>query len=138
MAGPYELNPIGVVRSPLSDRATAPKQGNEGSPDAWLELAPEILVGLEDIQPGDRMIVLTWLHQARRDVLSTHPRDDLSHAPMGVFSTRSPDRPNPIGLHPVEVLAVDGLRLQVRDLEAIDGTPIIDLKPMLRGDEQAG
>jgi tRNA-Thr(GGU) m(6)t(6)A37 methyltransferase TsaA len=129
----YELTPIGTVRSPLTDRASAPKQGYDGSPDAWLEFVPEVLEGLEDIRPGDRVIVLTWLDRARRDVLRTHPRDDLANPEVGVFGTRSPDRPNPIGLHVVEVLSRDGGRLQVRDLEALDGTPVIDLKPVLPG-----
>ena len=129
----YELTPIGTVRSPLTDRASAPKQGYEGSPDAWLEFVPDVVEGLEDIRPGDRVIVLTWLDRARRDVLRTHPRDDLANPEVGVFSTRSPDRPNPIGLHVVEVLSRDGGQLQVRDLEALDGTPVIDLKPVLPG-----
>jgi tRNA-Thr(GGU) m(6)t(6)A37 methyltransferase TsaA len=129
----YEVTPIGTVRSPLTDRASAPKQGFEGSPDAWLEFDPDVLQGLEDIRPGDQVIVLTWLDRARRDILRTHPRDDLSNPEVGVFSTRSPDRPNPIGLHVVEILARDGRRLRVRNLEAIDGTPVIDLKPVLPG-----
>jgi tRNA-Thr(GGU) m(6)t(6)A37 methyltransferase TsaA len=129
----YEVTPIGTVRSPLTDRASAPKQGFEGSPDAWLEFDPDVLQGLEDIRPGDQVIVLTWLDRARRDILRTHPRDDLSNPEVGVFSTRSPDRPNPIGLHLVEILASDGRRLRVRNLEAIDGTPVIDLKPVLPG-----
>ncbi|HET6663869.1 MAG TPA: tRNA (N6-threonylcarbamoyladenosine(37)-N6)-methyltransferase TrmO [Acidimicrobiales bacterium] len=129
----YEVTPIGTVRSPLTDRASAPKQGYEGSPDAWLEFDPGVLEGLEDIRPGDQVIVLTWLDRARRDVLRTHPRDELSNPEVGVFSTRSPDRPNPIGLHVVEILASDGRRLHVRNLEAIDGTPVIDLKPVLPG-----
>jgi tRNA-Thr(GGU) m(6)t(6)A37 methyltransferase TsaA len=129
----YEVTPIGTVRSPLTDRAAAPKQGFEGSPDAWLEFDLDVLQGLEDIRPGDQVIVLTWLDRARRDILRTHPRDDLSNPEVGVFSTRSPDRPNPIGLHVVEILASDGRRLRVRNLEAIDGTPVIDLKPVLPG-----
>jgi tRNA-Thr(GGU) m(6)t(6)A37 methyltransferase TsaA len=129
----YEVTPIGTVRSPLTDRASAPKQGYEGSPDAWLEFDPGVLEGLGDIRPGDQVIVLTWLDRARRDVLRTHPRDELSNPEVGVFSTRSPDRPNPIGLHVVEILASDGRRLHVRNLEAIDGTPVIDLKPVLPG-----
>jgi tRNA-Thr(GGU) m(6)t(6)A37 methyltransferase TsaA len=129
----YELTPIGTVRSPLTDRASAPKQGHEGSPDAWLEFVPGVLEGLDDIRTGDQVIVLTWLDRARRDVLRTHPRDDLANPEVGVFSTRSPDRPNPIGLHVVEVLARDDRRLQVRNLEALDGTPVIDLKPVLPG-----
>jgi tRNA-Thr(GGU) m(6)t(6)A37 methyltransferase TsaA len=129
----YEVIPIGTVRSPLTDRASAPKQGYEGSPDSWLEFVPGVLEGLQDIRPGDQVIVLTWLDRARRDVLRTHPRDDLANPEVGVFSTRSPDRPNPIGLHVVEVLSRDHGRLQVRNLEALDGTPVIDLKPVLPG-----
>jgi len=129
----YEVTPIGTVRSPLTDRAAAPKQGYEGSPDAWLEFDPGVLEGLADIGPGDQVIVLTWLDRARRDILRTHPRDDLSNPEVGVFSTRSPDRPNPIGLHVAEILASEGHRLHVRNLEAIDGTPVIDLKPVLPG-----
>lgn len=129
----YEVTPIGTVRSPLTDRASAPKQGNEGSPDAWLEFVPGVLDGLEDIRAGERVIVLTWLDRARRDVLRTRPRDDPANPEVGVFSTRSPDRPNPIGLHVVEVLSRDRGRLRVRNLEALDGTPVIDLKPVLSG-----
>jgi tRNA-Thr(GGU) m(6)t(6)A37 methyltransferase TsaA len=129
----YEVTPIGLVRSPLTDPVSAPKQGYEGSPDAWLEFVPGVLEGLADIQPGDQVIVLTWLDRARRDVLRTRPRDDPANHEVGVFSTRSPDRPNPIGLHVVEVLSRDGGRLEVRNLEAIDGTPVIDVKPVLPG-----
>lgn len=129
--GSLELAPIGRVESPLTDPASAPKQGHEGAPDAWLVLDASVADALSDVGPGDRLIVLTWLDRARRDVLRVHPRDDASNPLGGVFSTRSADRPNPIGLHPVEVLAVDGLRIQVRDLEALDGTPVLDLKPVL-------
>ena len=123
--------PIGRVESPLTDPADAPKQGSEGAPDAWLVLLPEVLEALDGIGPGARVIVLTWLDQARRDILRVHPRDDVNKPQRGVFSTRSADRPNPIGLHEVEVLAVDGERVQVRHLEAVDGTPILDVKPAL-------
>jgi tRNA-Thr(GGU) m(6)t(6)A37 methyltransferase TsaA len=126
-----ELRPIGTVESPLTDRSQAPKQGNEGSPDAWIVFDDAVLEGLSDTRPGDRVIVLTWLDKGSRDVLRTRPRDDPSQPERGVFSTRSSDRPNPIGLHEVEVLAVDGARVQVRDLEAIDGTPVLDVKPVL-------
>jgi tRNA-Thr(GGU) m(6)t(6)A37 methyltransferase TsaA len=129
----YQVTPIGTVRSPLTDRAAAPKQGHEGSPDAWLEFDPGVLGGLEAIRPGDQIIVLTWLDRARRDVLRTRPRDDPASPEIGVFSTRSPDRPNPIGLHVVEVMSIDGPRLRVRNLEALDGTPIVDVKPVLPG-----
>lgn len=127
-----ELVPIGRVESPLTDPATAPKQGDEGSPEAWLIFEPSVLEGLRDLRPGDRVIVLTWLDRARRDVLQVRPRDDPANPLTGVFSTRSADRPNPVGLHEVEILSIDGTRLRVRDLEAVDGTPIVDLKPVLR------
>jgi tRNA-Thr(GGU) m(6)t(6)A37 methyltransferase TsaA len=109
----------------------APKQGFEGAPDAWLVLEPGVLDALDGVAPGDRVIVLTWLDRARRDVLRVHPRDDRSNPLRGVFSTRSADRPNPIGLHEVEVLSIEGARVQVRQLEAVDGTPILDLKPVI-------
>jgi tRNA-Thr(GGU) m(6)t(6)A37 methyltransferase TsaA len=127
----FELIPIGRVESPLTDPAVAPKQGQEGSPEAWLVFEPDVLEGLQEIRPGDRVIVLTWLDRARRDVLRVHPRDDVSNPLQGVFSTRSADRPNPIGLHDVEIVTIDGTRLRVRNLEAVDGTPIIDVKPVL-------
>ncbi len=126
--------PIGRVESPLADVGSAPKQGDEGAPDAWLEFEPEVLDGLTDLRPGDRVIVLTWLHRADREVLRVHPRDDPSNPETGVFSTRSADRPNPIGLHPVEILSVEGLRVRVRGLEAVDGTPVVDVKPVLHAD----
>jgi tRNA-Thr(GGU) m(6)t(6)A37 methyltransferase TsaA len=129
----YELRPIGHVRSPLTDPATAPKQGDEGAPDAWLVLDPEVAVGARDLAVGADVFVLTWLHRARRDVLAVHPRDDPRTPETGVFSTRSQDRPNPIGLHRVTIAAVDGLRLLARGLEAVDGTPIVDVKPVLAG-----
>jgi tRNA-Thr(GGU) m(6)t(6)A37 methyltransferase TsaA len=129
---PIELVPIAVVESPLTDRADAPKQGDEGAPDAWLVFEPGVLDGLDGIRPGDEVIVLTWLHRGRRDVLRVHPRDDRSIPERGVFTTRSQDRPNPIGLHQVRVLAVDGERVQVSDLEAFDGTPVVDVKAVLR------
>jgi tRNA-Thr(GGU) m(6)t(6)A37 methyltransferase TsaA len=132
--GEFGLRPIGRVESPLTEPETAPKQGDEGAPEAWLVLEPEALEGLEGIEPGDSVIVLTWLDRARRDVLRVHPRGDTSRPQQGVFATRSQHRPNPIGLHPVEIEAIDGARLRVRNLEALDGTPIIDLKPVLSGD----
>ena len=127
-----EVLPIGVVESSLTDPAKAPKQGHEGAPDAWLVFDPGVLEGLEGIRSGDRVIVLTWLHRARRDVLRVHPRDDLSNPLQGVFNTRSSDRPNPVGLHEVEVVSIDGRRVRVRPLEAVDGTPIVDVKPVLK------
>jgi tRNA-Thr(GGU) m(6)t(6)A37 methyltransferase TsaA len=126
------LRPIGIVRSPLKDRTTAPNQGSEGAPDAWIELVPAVLDGLERIKAGDELIVITWLHEARRDVLKTHPRGDKSAPLTGVFATRSPDRPNPLGLHRVTVLEIAGRELKVGPLEAIDGTPVVDIKPVLR------
>jgi tRNA-Thr(GGU) m(6)t(6)A37 methyltransferase TsaA len=128
----FEVTAIGVVESPLTDPAAAPKQGIEGSPEAWLVFEPAVLEALQDIRPGDRVIVLTWLDRARRDVLRVHPRDDAAKPLTGVFSTRSADRPNPIGLHEVEILEVDGGRFRVADLEAVDGTPVVDVKPVLR------
>jgi len=126
------LEPIGVVESPLTDRATAPKQGDEGAPEATLVIDERYAEALDGIAPGDELLVLTWLDRAHRDVLRVHPRGDLSRAEQGVFNTRSPDRPNPIGLHRVSVSAIDGLRLRVSHLEALDGTPIVDIKPPLR------
>ena len=127
----YEIDPIGVVESPLTDKATAPKQGFEGSPEASLVFEERVLEGLDGITEGDEVILLTWLDRADRDVLKVHPRSDPSNPIQGVFNTRSPDRPNPIGLHQVRVVAIDGNRLRVRDLEALDGTPIVDVKPVI-------
>jgi tRNA-Thr(GGU) m(6)t(6)A37 methyltransferase TsaA len=127
----FQLRPIGEVESPLPDPASAPKQGDEGSPEAWLVFEPGVLEGLEGIRAADRVIVLTWLDRARRDVLRVHPRDDVTNPMQGVFNTRSADRPNPIGLHEVEIASIDGARLRVRNLEAVDGTPIVDVKPVL-------
>jgi tRNA-Thr(GGU) m(6)t(6)A37 methyltransferase TsaA len=126
------LRPIGRVLSPLQSREQAPKQAHEGAPEAWLEFAPEVQEGLADLRVGDEMIVLTWLHRAERETLRVHPRDD-PHAPLrGVFSTRSQDRPNPIGLHRVRILEIqERTRVRVDQLEVFDGTPILDLKPML-------
>ncbi|HEX8205167.1 MAG TPA: tRNA (N6-threonylcarbamoyladenosine(37)-N6)-methyltransferase TrmO [Solirubrobacteraceae bacterium] len=122
------FEPIGVVESPLSDPAEAPKQGHEGGPEAWLVVDPRFASALDGLAAGDRVVVLTWLHRADRDVLRVHPRDDPSNPVRGVFATRSQDRPNPIGLHEVEVLAVEANRVRVSDLEAIDGTPVLDIK----------
>jgi tRNA-Thr(GGU) m(6)t(6)A37 methyltransferase TsaA len=129
-----ELVAIGRVESPLTDPASAPKQGREGSPPARLVFDPAVAEGLEDIAVGDEVLVLTWLHEAARDVLRVHPRGDPANPEQGVFSTRSPARPNPIGLHRVRVVSIDGLRFGVRDLEAIDGTPVVDVKPPLHGE----
>jgi len=129
----YEVRPVGHVESPLVDRETAPKQGFEGAPDAWLVFDPEVAEGIRDLAVGAEVFVLTWLHRARRDVLAGHPRDDPGNPETGVFSTRSQDRPNPVGLHRARVAAIDGLRVLVRDLEAFDGTPIVDVKLVLAG-----
>jgi tRNA-Thr(GGU) m(6)t(6)A37 methyltransferase TsaA len=126
-----ELIAIGRVESPLTDRTSAPKQGDEGAPDAWLVFDPAVRDGLEGIEPGAQLVVLTWFDRAERGVLRTRPRDDPANPIQGVFNTRSPDRPNPIGLHRVEVLAIDGDRVKVSNLEALDGTPIVDVKPVL-------
>ncbi|HEU5061938.1 MAG TPA: tRNA (N6-threonylcarbamoyladenosine(37)-N6)-methyltransferase TrmO [Solirubrobacterales bacterium] len=128
-----ELRAIGSVSSPLTDPEAAPKQGDEGAPEAAIEIRAEFEPALQGIDAGDQILVLTWLDRADRGVLSTHPRDDRSRPETGVFATRSPDRPNPIGLHRVRVIAVDGPRLRVENLEAIDGTPVLDLKPVLGG-----
>jgi tRNA-Thr(GGU) m(6)t(6)A37 methyltransferase TsaA len=130
----FEVKAIGVVESPLEELDEAPRQGDEGAPDAWLRFAPSVRAGLDGLRPGDVVVLLTWLDRARRDVLRVHPRGDASRAEQGVFTTRSPDRPNPIGLHRVEILAVDGLRVRVSCLEAVDGTPIVDVKPVLHRD----
>jgi tRNA-Thr(GGU) m(6)t(6)A37 methyltransferase TsaA len=130
---PVVVRPVGRVRSTLSDVDAAPCQADEGAPEAWLEFYPSVRAGLRDVQSGQELILVTWLDQAQRDVLSVHPRGDLSRPLTGVFSTRSPDRPNPIGLHRIEVVEVapDDGRLRVAHLEAINGTPILDLKPVL-------
>jgi tRNA-Thr(GGU) m(6)t(6)A37 methyltransferase TsaA len=127
----YELEPVGRVESPLVDRAAAPKQGTEGSPEAWLVFDARFNEALRDLRAGDEVIVLTWLDRAKRDVLVVRPRGNPANPLQGVFNTRSPDRPNPIGLHRVTILEVEGVRFRVRDLEAIDGTPIVDVKPVL-------
>ncbi len=125
------LEPIGTVESSLTDPAAAPKQGFEGAPETTIVLEPRVLPGLDGIHPGQELIVLTWLDRADRSVLRVHPRDDPANPERGVFSTRSADRPNPIGLHVVRIVEVDGPRLRVRDLEAVDGTPVLDLKPVI-------
>jgi tRNA-Thr(GGU) m(6)t(6)A37 methyltransferase TsaA len=127
----YMIKPIGVVRSQLVTLEAAPRQGDEGAPAAWLEITSAVAQGVNGIAVGDEVIVLTWLHRARRDVLQVHPRGDIERPLTGVFATRSSDRPNPVGLHRVTVLEVAGERLRVAPLEAIDGTPIVDIKPVL-------
>ncbi len=130
----YEFEPIGFVRSPLKQLEDAPMQGDEGAPEAWLEFIPSVAKGLVGIKTGDELIVLTWLHRSDRDVLQVHPRGDIQRPLTGVFATRSPDRPNPVGLHRIIVLEVMEEKLRVAPLEAIDGTPIVDIKPVLSGD----
>jgi len=120
-----------LIRSSIKQRSEAPKQGSEGAPDAWLEVNPLVAEGLGGLAAGDDIIVVTWLHEARRDVLKVHPRSDQSKPLTGVFATRSPDRPNPLGLHPVTVREIDQSRLRIGPIEAIDGTPVVDIKPML-------
>jgi tRNA-Thr(GGU) m(6)t(6)A37 methyltransferase TsaA len=127
----FVLRPIGRVESPLTDPASAPKQGDEGSPEAWLVFEPNVSEALRDLQVDTEIIVLTWLDRADRSVLAVHARDDPANPMQGVFNTRSADRPNPIGLHRVEIVGIDGTRLRVRNLEAIDGTPVLDVKPVL-------
>ncbi len=127
----FNVRPVGWVESPLTDRATAPKQGDEGAPDAWLNFHGDVAEALRNLEIGADVLLLTWLDQARRDVLTVRPRDDQTRPETGVFSTRSPDRPNPIGLHRVTILAIDGRRVRVRNLEALDGTPVLDVKPVI-------
>jgi len=125
------LRPIGVIRSTIKERSEAPKQGSEGAPDAWLEVSSFAAEGLDGLRVGDEIIVITWLHQGRRDTLQVHPRSDPRRRLAGVFATRSPDRPNPLGLHRVTVREVSENQLRIGPIEAIDGTPVIDIKPVL-------
>jgi tRNA-Thr(GGU) m(6)t(6)A37 methyltransferase TsaA len=127
------VNPIGVIRSALKTRGAAPKQGREGAPDAWLEVSAGVAEGVNGIEAGADIVVLTWLHRARRDVLKVHPRSNRRNPLTGVFATRSPDRPNPVGLHRVTVRKIVKNRLRIGPIEAIDGTPVIDIKPVLAG-----
>lgn len=127
----YTIKPIGVIRSDLSSREVAPHQGYEGAPDAWLEMDTTVVEGLEGIAEGNEIVLITWFHKAHRDILKLHPRRDKNIPLIGVFATRSPDRPNPLGLHRVTVLEIAGNRLKVGPIEAIDGTPIVDIKPVL-------
>lgn len=132
----YQVVPIGWVESPLTERAQAPRQGDEGAPDAWLVFESAFAEGIADLAPGAEVLVLTWLDRADRDVLVTRPRDDPARPLTGVFSTRSSDRPNPIGLHRVQIVRTDGLRMLVRPLEALDKTPVLDVKPVLDRDTE--
>ncbi len=135
----YEVRPIGFVRSPLKDRADAPRQGRYGAPAAWIELEPAYTEGLQGIEPGHELVLITWLHLSERDILQVHPRGDEDRPVRGVFSTRAPVRPNPLGLHPVTVLEIDGTRLRVEPLEAVEGTPVVDIKAAYRpGSTDAG
>lgn len=125
------LHPIGIIHSVLKSRAECPKQGSEGAPEAWLKVEGRYADAVDGLSVGDQVVLLTWLHQARRNVHRVHPRGNLRARLMGVFATRSPDRPNPIGLHEVEILELDGTRLRVQPLEVVDGTPVVDIKPLL-------
>jgi tRNA-Thr(GGU) m(6)t(6)A37 methyltransferase TsaA len=127
----YVLHPIGFLQSPLKELKEAPMQGREGAPDAWLEVNASFVKGLDTLAVGDEVIVITWLHKAQRDTLKVHPRSDETVPLAGVFATRSPDRPNPLGLHRVKILEIVGARLKVGPIEAIDGTPVVDIKPVL-------
>lgn len=127
----YVIDPIGTIRSELTDLEEAPMQGSEGGYEAWLELSPQVAEGLLGIKAGDHLIVLTWLHLAQRDTLQVHPRGRQEAPLKGVFATRSQDRPNPIGLHQVRVLEVAGQKIKIAPIEAIDGTPLVDIKPVL-------
>jgi tRNA-Thr(GGU) m(6)t(6)A37 methyltransferase TsaA len=126
-----QLRPVGVIRSSLKTRAEAPKQGSEGAPDVWLEVKPALAMCLDGLAVGDQIVVVTWLHRAKRDVRKVHPRSDPARPLTGVFATRSPDRPNPLGLHGVTIRAIDQNRVQIGPMEAIDGTPVVDIKPEL-------
>jgi tRNA-Thr(GGU) m(6)t(6)A37 methyltransferase TsaA len=128
-----DVTPIGWVESPLTQRSSAPHQADEGAPEAWLVFAPSVLDGLQGLHAGDHVVVITWLDRAQRDVLTVHPRGDQNRPLVGVFNSRSPDRPNPIGLHTVEIAAIDGRRIRVGHLEALNNTPILDVKPILSG-----
>ncbi len=130
-SGRFDLRPIGVIRSTLKKRSEAPKQGSEGAPDAWINIEPWASAGLHRMKVGDQVWVITWFHEGDRGVLQVHPRNDPKRALTGVFATRSPDRPNPLGLHPVRVLEIAGNRLRVEPIEAINGTPVVDLKPVI-------
>lgn len=125
------LRPIGYVSSPLTDPALAPKQGTEGGPAAWIDIREEFADALDGLRVGQNVILITWLHRGERSVLKVHPRDDLAAPMKGVFATRSADRPNPLGLHPVTILRMEGRRIEVSPLEAVDGTPVVDIKPAL-------
>jgi tRNA-Thr(GGU) m(6)t(6)A37 methyltransferase TsaA len=128
----FRLRPIGMIRSRLKSRKNAPRQGSEGAPDAWLDMQPWVMAALHRLAVGDEVFVITWFHRARRNVMQVRPRSDPHNPMTGVFATRSPDRPNPLGLHPVVVRAIKGNRLRIGPIEAIDGTPVVDIKPVLK------
>jgi tRNA-Thr(GGU) m(6)t(6)A37 methyltransferase TsaA len=133
----YSLHPIGVIQSVITSRAQAPKQGYEGAPDAWIDIDSNFTDAMHGLEPGDDIILITWFHKSKRDVLQVHPRGDISNPLTGVFATRSPDRPNPLGLHRVKVLQIKDNKLKVGPLEAIDGTPVVDIKPVLKASQDA-
>ena len=133
----YTLTPIGFIESPIKQRSDAPKQGYEGAPDVWLQVNADAAAALEGLVAGDDLILITWFHQSRRDILNVHPRGDKNNPLTGVFATRSPDRPNPLGLHQVKLLEITGTRLKVGPLEALDGTPVVDIKPVLSQSQDA-
>ena len=133
----YLLKPVGFIQSTIKRREEAPKQGYESAPDAWLELIEETVAALDGIMPGDEIILITWFHLSQRNVLKVHPRGDKNNPLTGVFATRSPDRPNPLGLHRVKVLEISGNRVKVGPLEALDGTPVVDIKPVLSGSQDS-
>jgi len=133
--GLARIRPVGTIRSILKTRAEAPKQGPEGAPDAWLEVSPLVAQGLDGLKVGDDIIVVTWLHKARRETLKVHPRSDKHRPLTGVFATRSPDRPNPLGLHRVTVRRIAKNKLLIGPIEAIDGTPVVDIKPVIGGSD---
>lgn len=127
----FSLEPIGVIRSEIKNREDAPLFYTEGAPNAFLEMIPAYTDGLDRMQVGDEIILITWFHRARREVLKVHPRGDITNPLTGVFSTRSPDRPNPLGLHRVKVLEINSGRLRIGPIEAIEGTPVVDIKPVV-------
>ena len=127
----YTLEPIGYIRSSLRSLDGAPKQGDEGAPDAWLDVKPSFASALKGIAAGDELMLITWLHRADRNALEVHPRDDPTRPLTGVFATRSPDRPNPLGLHRVTVREISAAGVRIGPIEAVDGTPVVDIKPVL-------
>jgi tRNA-Thr(GGU) m(6)t(6)A37 methyltransferase TsaA len=127
----YGLRTIGRVESSLTDPAREPRQADEGAPEAWIALDDRYAAALDGLSPGADVVLVTWLDRADRDALAVHPRGERQRPLAGVFATRSPDRPNPIGLHEVEILEITGHRIHVRSLEAVDGTPVLDIKPVL-------